>query len=261
MAAATASLATSREAASRSSRAYCPPSMGALRVFCGTGRRFTPMTYEAVIAGGATGLCPRFCLGFVGFSNSAAARNAASALPFPSCAAAVDARVALFTGFPTFAVAALDGRRPRVAAATALWRGDRAFLAMFQNEEYPGRGAPPPSFPPPSGSGFPFPLTCLLLCTHGRKQERTRATAFFSMSALGLPGLRSQLLQFWERPESKKARRVGFHVVRAAKKFVVGTGNAAWVMGTTMLVMVMPLVFEIDREQQGLQGAGAPLEL
>ena len=50
-------------------------------------------------------------------------------------------------------------------------------------------------------------------------------------------------------PKTKKARRVGYHVVRATKKFVVGTGSAAWVVGTTMLVMVMPLVFEIDREQ------------
>ena len=57
----------------------------------------------------------------------------------------------------------------------------------------------------------------------------------------------------WEDPTTKKARRVGWHVYRGAKKFVFGTGNAAWVVGTTMLVMVMPLVFEIDREQQSLE--------
>ena len=57
------------------------------------------------------------------------------------------------------------------------------------------------------------------------------------------------------RPD-KKARRVGYHVVRATKKFVFGTGNAAWVVGTTVLVMVMPLVFEIDREQQSLEQMG-----
>ena len=59
--------------------------------------------------------------------------------------------------------------------------------------------------------------------------------------------------ELWEHPKTKKARRVGYHVVRGAKKFVVGTGSAAWVVGTTMLVMVMPLVFEIDREQQSLE--------
>ena len=59
--------------------------------------------------------------------------------------------------------------------------------------------------------------------------------------------------EIWDSPASKKARRIGFHVVRAAKKFVVGTGDAAWVVGTTMLVMVMPLVFEIDREQQSME--------
>ena len=56
-----------------------------------------------------------------------------------------------------------------------------------------------------------------------------------------------------ETDAAKKALRVGYHVLRASKKFVFGTGNAAWVMGTTMLVMVMPLVFEIDREQQALE--------
>ena len=80
----------------------------------------------------------------------------------------------------------------------------------------------------------------------------------FSMAAsdsgkLSLPSLWASFEEFLERPEMLKARRIGFHVVRAAKKFVVGTGNAAWVMGTTMLVMVMPLVFEIDREQQSLE--------
>tara|TARA_B110000046_G_C12711775_1_gene280884 strand:- start:254 stop:505 length:252 start_codon:yes stop_codon:yes gene_type:complete len=69
-------------------------------------------------------------------------------------------------------------------------------------------------------------------------------------SALSLPGLRANLLDLYELLQSSKVKRVAFHVVRGAKKFVVGTGNAAWVVGTTMLVMVMPLVFEIDREQQ-----------
>mmetsp|Transcript_35075 Transcript_35075/g.69991 ORF Transcript_35075/g.69991 Transcript_35075/m.69991 type:complete len:86 (+) Transcript_35075:54-311(+) len=72
-------------------------------------------------------------------------------------------------------------------------------------------------------------------------------------SALTLPGFSAKLLELWETIQSQKARRVAFHVVRGAKKFVVGTGNAAWILGTTMLVMVMPLVFEIDREQQSLE--------
>jgi len=69
-------------------------------------------------------------------------------------------------------------------------------------------------------------------------------------------GFAARLVELWERPETKKARRVGYHVVRATKKFVFGTGNAAWVVGTTVLVMVMPLVFEIDREQQSLEQMG-----
>ena len=72
-------------------------------------------------------------------------------------------------------------------------------------------------------------------------------------TALALPSFWDRALELWERPEALKARRIGLHVVRAAKKFAVGTGQAAWIMGTTMLVMVMPLVFEIDREQQGME--------
>ena len=73
-----------------------------------------------------------------------------------------------------------------------------------------------------------------------------------SSGALVSSSWRSQIIAMWEEPSAAqlKARRVAFHVTRAAKKFILGTGNAAWVMGTTMLVMVMPLVFEIDREQQ-----------
>ena len=62
--------------------------------------------------------------------------------------------------------------------------------------------------------------------------------------------VQQQLGEVWEQPRTKKVRRVAYHVVRAGKKFVFGTGQAAWVVGTSMLVMVMPLVFEIDREQQ-----------
>ena len=70
----------------------------------------------------------------------------------------------------------------------------------------------------------------------------------------------SRAEDLWENPAAKKARRVSWHIYRGAKKFVFGTGSAAWVVGTSMLVMVMPLVFEIDREQQSLEfeATGAP---
>ena len=73
----------------------------------------------------------------------------------------------------------------------------------------------------------------------------------------------SNMSEVWEGDSGKKARRVAYHVVRGAKKFVFGSGNAAWVVGTSMLVLVMPLVFEIDREQQAIewemgQQGGAP---
>ena len=63
-----------------------------------------------------------------------------------------------------------------------------------------------------------------------------------------LAGLRSRVASKWEDQSTKKVRRITYHVVRGAKKFVFGTGQAAWVVGTSMLVMVLPLVFEMDRD-------------
>jgi hypothetical protein len=70
-----------------------------------------------------------------------------------------------------------------------------------------------------------------------------------SSSALSLPGLKAKLAEIREALTGGKAARIAYHVWRATKKFVVGSGNAAWVLGTSMLVMVMPLAFEIEREQ------------
>ena len=80
-------------------------------------------------------------------------------------------------------------------------------------------------------------------------EERDAADAMLS-------NLRERAMVAYETPQAKKARRIAYHVLRAAKKFVAGSGNALWVTGTTMLVMVMPLVFEIDREQQLLDYEG-----
>jgi len=83
----------------------------------------------------------------------------------------------------------------------------------------------------PCARGYPFPTT--------------RPTSRGTLTPSAHAGLRL------EHKTAKKARRIAYHVVRASKKFILGSGNAAWVMGTSLLVMVMPLAFQIEREQQG----------
>lgn len=47
-----------------------------------------------------------------------------------------------------------------------------------------------------------------------------------------------------------QGRRAACDVVHVSKKLLKSTGKAAWLAGTTFLILVVPLILEMERDQQ-----------
>ncbi|KAK9087773.1 hypothetical protein Syun_030167 [Stephania yunnanensis] len=47
-----------------------------------------------------------------------------------------------------------------------------------------------------------------------------------------------------------RGKQVASDAAYVTKRLLKSTGNAAWIAGTTFLILVVPLIIQMDREQQ-----------
>ena len=69
------------------------------------------------------------------------------------------------------------------------------------------------------------------------------------------------MFEIEESPSAPKAARpsLGRRLKRLSTKLLFSTGRAAWVTGTSLLVLVVPLIIEMDREAQLMESESQAL--
>ncbi|GMI85737.1 hypothetical protein HRI_002243000 [Hibiscus trionum] len=60
----------------------------------------------------------------------------------------------------------------------------------------------------------------------------------------------SILSRITSTPIISRGKQVASDAAFVSKKLIRSTGKAAWIAGTTFLILVVPLIIEMDREQQ-----------